>query len=80
MKYLKIYEDFNKGKFSLEDIRNAMLTDRGLYAKIIKDFPENDPKKLLKIVDIDDETGEVSVLYDNDIRYVDLEDVNEIEQ
>ena len=80
MKYLKIYEEFKVGKFSIEDIENAMIGGRGLYASIIKDLPDNDPKLLLKIIDVDKDTGEVSVLYDNQIKYLDLEDVEEIER
>ena len=80
MKYLKIYEKFKVGKFSIEDIENAIIGGKGLYASIIKDLPDNDPKLLLKIVDVDKDTGEVSVLYDNQIKYLDLEDVEEIER
>jgi hypothetical protein len=80
LKYLKIYEEFKVGKFSIEDIENAMIGGRGLYASIIKDLPDNDPKLLLKIIDVDKDTGEVSVLYDNQIKYLDLEDVEEIER
>ena len=80
MKYLKIYEEFKVGKFSIEDIENAMIGGRGLYASIIKDLPDNDPKLLLKIIDVDKDTGEVSVLYDNQIKYLDLDDVEEIER
>jgi hypothetical protein len=80
LKYLKIYEEFKVGKFSIEDIENAMIGGKGLYASIIKDLPDNDPKLLLKIIDVDKDTGEVSVLYDNQIKYLDLEDVEEIER
>lgn len=80
MKYLKIYEEFKVGKFSIEDIENAMIGGKGLYASIIKDLPDNDPKLLLKIIDVDKDTGEVSVLYDNQIKYLDLDDVEEIER
>jgi hypothetical protein len=80
LKYLKIYEEFKVGKFSIEDIENAMIGGKGLYASIIKDLPDNDPKLLLKIIDVDKDTGEVSVLYDNQIKYLDLDDVEEIER
>lgn len=79
MRYLKLYEDFESGKFSFEDIRKAMKEDRGIFTSLVKDVPKNDPKKALKIVDIDEESGEVSVLYDNDIRYIDISDIEKIE-
>ncbi len=79
MRYLKLYEDFESGKFSIEDIQKAITNRKGIFTSVIKDEPDNDPNTPLEIVDIS-EDGEITILYDNNIRYVDLEDVEKIEQ
>ncbi len=79
MKYLKLYEDFDSAKFSIEDIENAIINGKNLFTSVVKDFPENDPEKPLKMVEIDKDTGEVVVIYDGDLAYVDLNNVEKIE-
>jgi hypothetical protein len=74
-----LYEDFESGKFSIEDIQKAITNRKGIFTSVIKDEPDNDPNTPLEIVDIS-EDGEITILYDNNIRYVDLEDVEKIEQ
>ncbi len=80
MRYLKIFEEFNTGKFSIEDLQKLILQGKKIYASVVKDMPENDKEKALEIVDIDSETGEVTVMYDNEVKYVDIEDIEDIER
>ena len=83
MRYLKLFEEFKKNNLegtliTQDDIINC-IKNRGLiYATIVKDFPENDPKEGLNPVDID-EDGLITVEIDNREYYVDLNDVEKIE-
>jgi hypothetical protein len=49
-----------------------------MYATIVQEIPDNDPKEPLKAVDID-EDGLITVEQNNRIGYVKLEDVEKIE-
>ena len=83
MRYVKLFEEFKKNNLegtliTQDDIINC-IKNRGLiYATIVKDFPENDPKEGLNPVDID-EDGLITVEIDNRAYYVDLNDVEKIE-
>jgi hypothetical protein len=83
MRYVKLFEEFKKNNLegtliTQDDIINC-IKNRGLiYATIVKDFPENDPKEGLNPVDID-EDGLITVEIDNREYYVDLNDVEKIE-
>ena len=76
---MKIFEEFTEGKYSVENIEKAISQGKSLKSDVVKDKPDNDSEKLMKIVEVDPDTGEVTVLYDNDICYVDMKDIKTIE-
>jgi hypothetical protein len=83
MKWLKLFEDFkqnNEGGDLLkqEDIIKCIEKGGIMYATIVQEIPENDPKEPLKAVDID-EDGLITVEQNNKIGYVKIEDVEKIE-
>jgi len=83
MKWIKLFEDFKKNNevgdlLSQEDIINCIKRDGLIYATIVQEIPENDPKEPLKPLDID-EDGLITVEQNNKIGYVKLEDVENIE-
>ena len=91
MRYIKVFEDFsdksnkitkkNNPDDSLitkDDIRKCIQSGGVIYATIIKEFADNDPKKALRPVSIDDD-GLVTVEYDNDEYEVSLKNINSIE-
>lgn len=83
MKWIKLFEDFkqNNQEGSLlkqEDIIKCIEKGGIIYATIVQEIPENDPKQPLKAVDID-EDGLITVEQDGKIGYVKLEDVEKIE-
>lgn len=79
-KYLKLFEEFEEGKFSMDDIDACRKEGRGIYATVIKDFPNNKSDEKLDVVDCDFDTGEITVRYDNNIYYVDLKNVERVER
>lgn len=80
MKYLEFFEKFDEGKFSINDIELARKAGKGIFSSIVKKFPEHRPKEKLKILNIDEDSGEVTVEIGNNIYYVDLKNVEEIEK
>ena len=83
MKWIKLFEDFkqNNQEGSLlkqEDIIKCIEKGGTIYATIVQEIPENDPKQPLKAVDID-EDGLITVEQGSKIGYVKLEDVEKIE-
>jgi hypothetical protein len=83
MKWMKLFEDFkqNNEKGDLlkqEDIIKCIEKGGMLYATIVQEIPENDPKEALKAIDID-EDGLITVEQNNKIGYVKIEDVEKIE-
>jgi len=80
LKFLRLFEDFTEGKFSIEDVERCRREGKRIYASVVKDFPKNDPDQELEIVDIDKNTGEITVMVDNNIYYVDLKNVERIEK
>ena len=83
MKWLKLFEDFKQNNeegdlLKQEDIIKCIEKGGIMYATIIQEIPDNDPKEPLKAVDID-EDGLITVEQDNKIGYVKLEDVEKIE-
>ena len=83
MKWIKLFEDFKQNNevgdlLKQEDIIKCIEKGGILYATIVQEIPENDPKEPLKAVDID-EDGLITVEQDNKIGYVKLEDVEKIE-
>jgi hypothetical protein len=83
MKWLKLFEDFKQNNeegdlLKQEDIIKCIEKDGIMYATIVQEIPENDPKEPLKAVDID-EDGLITVEQNNKIGYVKIEDVEKIE-
>jgi hypothetical protein len=87
MRYIKIYEDFKKNNYpetnkdsliSPDDIRKCIQSGGVIYATIIKEFADNDPKKALKPVSIDDD-GLVTIEYDGNEYEVSLKNIDSIE-
>ncbi len=83
MRYLKIYEDFKKNNqegslITMEDILNCIKSGGVIYATIIKEFPNNDPKSALRPVNID-EDGEVTVEFEGKEYEVNLRNIESIE-
>ena len=80
---MKLFEDFKQNNeagnlLKQEDIIECIEKGGIIYATIVQEIPDNDPKEPLKAVDIDKD-GLVTVEQDNKIGYVKLEDVEKIE-
>ena len=83
MKWIKLFEDFKQNNevgdlLKQEDIIKCIEKGGIMYATIVQEIPDNDPKEPLKAVDID-EDGLITVEQNNRIGYVKLEDVEKIE-
>lgn len=79
MKWLKLFEDFKQNNIEGDLLKQDDIIKGGIiWATIVQEIPENDPKEPLKAVDID-EDGLITVEQDNKIGYVKLEDVEKIE-
>ena len=83
MKWIKLFEDFKQNNeagdlLKQEDIIKCIEKGGIMYATIVQEIPENDPKEPLKAVDIDQD-GLITVEQNNKIGYVKIEDVEKIE-
>ena len=83
MKWIKLFEDFKQNNeegtlITIDDIINCIKSRGIIYATIVKEYPENDPKDPITPVDID-EDGLITVEINNKEYYVDLDDVEKIE-
>ena len=79
MKWLKLFEDFKQNNIEGDLLKQDDIIKGGIiWATIVQEIPDNDPKEPLKAVDID-EDGLITVEQDNKIGYVKLEDVEKIE-
>ena len=83
MKWLKLFEDFKQNNeegdlLNQEDIIKCIEKGGIMYATIVQEIPDNDPKEPLKAVDIDQD-GLITVEQNNKIGYVKIEDVEKIE-
>ncbi len=77
MRFLRLYEDFNEGKFTNDDIIRCIKEKKPIFASIVKDFPNNDKESPLEVVSIDD-NGLITILIDNNIYYVELKNVEKL--
>ena len=80
MNLIKSYHKFNESeqtKFSKEDIIKCYEEDRPIFAEIIGNFPNNDKDLPLKVVSVDDD-GLISVLIDNELKFVELKNVDRL--
>jgi hypothetical protein len=83
MKWIKLFEDFKQNNeegnlITIDDIIKCIKEKGVIYATIIKEFTENEPKDPITPVDID-EDGLITVEIDGKEYYVDLENVEKIE-
>ncbi len=78
MKWLKLYEDFEKSKVSIDDVIDCIDKGGKIYTNIIKGLPGNDPESDILPVSIDD-NGVVTVEIDGQLYEVDIEDITKIE-
>lgn len=78
MKWMKLFEEYNGTKVTIDDIINCIENDGVIYTEIIKNFPNNDPSKPIKPINID-EDGVVTVDIDGNLYEVELVHVKKIE-
>ncbi len=83
MKWLKLFEDFKKNNeegtlITIDDIIDCIKKNGLIYATIVQDFPDNDPTKPLKPIDIDKD-GLITVEFDNNQYTLKLKNVEKIE-
>jgi hypothetical protein len=78
MKWLKLFEYFPDSKYKIDDVIRCIQNDGFLYSTIVKDFPNNDPKKSLRPISVDDD-GNITIEFGGELYQVDLEDVDKID-
>lgn len=78
MKWIKIFEDFKVNNITVDDVINCIKNGGVIYATIIKDLPDNDPKVSLTPVSID-EDGLITIEFEGNEYEVNLKDVEKIE-
>ena len=83
MKWIKLFEDFKQNNeegtlITMYDIIDCIKKRGVIYATIVKNYPDNDPKKPITPVDID-EDGLITVDIDGKEYQIDLNDVEKIE-
>jgi hypothetical protein len=78
MKWLKLYENFEKSKVSIDDVIDCIEKGGKIYTNIIKDLPDNDPNSEILPVSVDD-YGVVTVNIDGELYEVDINDITKIE-
>jgi hypothetical protein len=83
MKWIKLFEDFKQNNeegtlITMDDIIDCIKKRGVIYATIVKNYPNNDPKKPITPVDID-EDGLITVDIDGKEYQIDLNDVEKIE-
>lgn len=78
MKWIKTFESFKVKNITSEDVIKTIKGGGRVFATIIKDFPNNDPKEPLTPVSIDDD-GLVTVEHDGKEYEVDLENIEKID-
>jgi hypothetical protein len=79
MKYLKIFEEFSKvNNITQEDIIGCIKNSGSIYATIIRNLPNNDPKEPLTPVSID-EDGLITIEHDGKEYEIELRNVEKVE-
>ncbi len=89
MKYLRTYENFKTQSniklnnqdgdlIKVDDIINCIKSGGVIYATIIKNLPDNDPKEPLSPVSIDDD-GLVTIEYDGSEYEIKLDNIEKVE-
>jgi hypothetical protein len=79
MKWLKLFENFKQNNIEGDLLKQDDIIKGGIiWATIVQEIPENNPKDPLLVIDID-EDGLITVEQNNKIGYVKIEDVEKIE-
>lgn len=78
MKYIKTYEDFKFKNITIDDIIKCIKSGGFVYAAIIKDLIDNDPKEPLKALNMDND-GTVTIEYDGREYDVELKNIEKVD-
>jgi hypothetical protein len=78
MRRIKLFEDFKVNNITIDDVIKCIKKGGVIYTSIVKNLPNNDPKKPLKVVDIDN-NGLATVEYDGSEYTVELNNIEKIE-
>ena len=78
MKWIKLYEEFQDSKVSIEDIIDCIEKGGQIYSDIVKEYPKNDPNEPLTPLSIDDD-GIIVVEIDGKNYEIDIKDVKKID-
>ena len=83
MRHIKLYEDFKTNNqegtlITIDDVINCIKSGGVLYATVIKDLPDNDPKEPLNPVSVDDD-GLVTIVYDDNEYEIKLDNIEKVE-
>lgn len=78
MRYLKLYENFKVNNIKPIDIINCIRNGGSILTSIVKECPNHNPKLPLYPMDIS-ETGDITVEIDSKIYYVDIDDIDSIQ-
>lgn len=82
MKRIKLYEDFLNNQegslITIEEIIDCIKNNGSVYARIIKDFPDNDPDNPLTPLSID-EDGLVTVDFEGKEYEIPIKHITRVE-
>jgi hypothetical protein len=78
VKWIKLYEEFQDSKVSIEDIIDCIEKGGQIYSDIVKEYPKNDPSEPLTPLSIDDD-GIIAVEIDGKNYEIDIKDVKKID-
>ena len=78
LKWVKLFEDFKQNNITMDDIIKCIDKGGVIFAEIVKNYPDNDPKEPITPVSVDDD-GLVTVSIDGGTYEVNLSDINKIE-
>jgi hypothetical protein len=78
VKWIKLYEEFQDSKVSIEDIIDCIEKGGQIYSDIVKEYPKNDPNEPLTPLSIDDD-GIIAVEIDGKNYEIDIKDVKKID-
>jgi hypothetical protein len=78
VKWIKLYEEFQDSKVSIEDIIDCIEKGGQIYSDIVKEYPKNDPSEPLTPLSIDDDVI-IAVEIDGKNYEIDIKDVKKID-
>jgi hypothetical protein len=76
MKWMKLFEEFEKSKITLQNIEDCVKGGGKIFATIIKDYPNNDPNEPLTPVSMDEST--VTVEIEGNYYDIDIDDIERV--